>query len=116
MWLRSCVAVAVAVLRASSCSSNFTPSLGTSICRGRGPKKEKKKRKIINYIYVSYCISIRAERIADSILYCGFAILFYILFLLIFCNYNIYEKQKSIMERATALKTNIDLYLGYMLL
>ena len=27
------------------CSSNSTPSLGTSICRGCGPKKMKKKRK-----------------------------------------------------------------------
>ena len=40
-WLRSCVAVAVAV--AGSHSSNSTPNLGTSICHGGGPKKTKKK-------------------------------------------------------------------------
>jgi len=38
MWLGSGVAVAVA--KASSCSSDLTPSLGTFIC----PKKTKKKK------------------------------------------------------------------------
>ena len=38
MQLRSCVAVAVAVAVAGSLSSNLTPSLGTSICYGCGPK------------------------------------------------------------------------------
>ena len=37
--------VAVAVAYAGSCSSDSTPSLGTSICPGCGPKKEKKKKK-----------------------------------------------------------------------
>ena len=41
-WLRSCIAVAVA--QASSCSSNLTPNLGTSICHRCSPKKEKKKK------------------------------------------------------------------------
>ena len=41
MRLRSYVAVAVA--QASSCSSDLTPSLGTYICCGCGPKKKKKK-------------------------------------------------------------------------
>ena len=41
MRLRSCIAVAVAV--AGSCSSDLTPSLGTSICRRCSPKKKKKK-------------------------------------------------------------------------
>ena len=36
--------VAVAVVQAGSCSSNLTPSLGTSICCGYGPKKKKKKK------------------------------------------------------------------------
>ena len=36
---RSCVAVAVA--EAGSYSSDWPPSLGTSICRGCGPKKTK---------------------------------------------------------------------------
>ena len=37
--LGSGVAVAVAVAVAGSCSSNLTPSLGTSICHGCSPKK-----------------------------------------------------------------------------
>ena len=40
--LGSCVAVAV--VKASSCSSDSTPSLGTSICCRYGPKKQKKKQ------------------------------------------------------------------------
>ena len=40
MQLRS--HVAVAVLQASGYSSDWTPSLGTSICRWCGPKKTKK--------------------------------------------------------------------------
>ena len=39
--LRSGIAVAVA----GSSSSNWTPSLGTSICFGQAPKKKKKKEK-----------------------------------------------------------------------
>ena len=35
-------AVAVAVAEASSCNSDWTPSLGTSVC---GPKKQKKKKR-----------------------------------------------------------------------
>ena len=41
MWLGS--SVAVAVVKASSCSSNSTPSLGTFICQGCGPKKQKRE-------------------------------------------------------------------------
>ena len=40
--------VAVALASASGYSSDWTPSLGTSLCRGSGPrnsKKTKKKRK-----------------------------------------------------------------------
>ena len=37
--------VAVAVAEASRCTSNLTPSLGTSICHGCSPKKQKKKKK-----------------------------------------------------------------------
>ena len=40
MWLRS--SIAVAVVEASSYSSDLTPSLGTSMCCGCGPKKKKK--------------------------------------------------------------------------
>ena len=45
-WLGSHVAVAVA--QAVSYSSNWTPILGTSICRGCGPNKSKDKKKKIH--------------------------------------------------------------------
>ena len=45
MWLRSHVAVAVAVAMAGSCSFDSTPSLGASIHHRHGPKKTKKKKK-----------------------------------------------------------------------
>ena len=41
MWLRS--GVAVAVVKAGSCSSSLTPSLGTSICCRCGLKKKQPK-------------------------------------------------------------------------
>ena len=40
-WLRS--GVAMALVEISSCSSNWTPTLGTSICQGCSPLKKKKK-------------------------------------------------------------------------
>ena len=43
MRLGSCIAVAVA--QAGSCSSNSTPSLGTSICHQCSPKTKTKKKK-----------------------------------------------------------------------
>ena len=43
MWLRS--GIAVAVVQAGSYSSDLTPSLGTSLCLGCGPKKQKIKIK-----------------------------------------------------------------------
>ena len=51
--LGSCVAVAVAAAKSrsySSDSTDLTPSLRTSICHKRGPKKkkEKERKKIIN--------------------------------------------------------------------
>ena len=39
--LGSCV-VAVAVVQADSCSSDLTPSLGTSVCHECSPRKKKK--------------------------------------------------------------------------
>ena len=42
-WLGSHAAVAVAV--AGTCSSNSTPSLGTSICHLYGPRKTKRRLK-----------------------------------------------------------------------
>ena len=52
MWLGTRLAVAVA--EALSYSSYWTPSLGTSICHGCGPKKQKdpspkKRKEIRNY-------------------------------------------------------------------
>ena len=35
--------VAMAMAQADSYSSDLTPSLGTSICHGWGPKKQQKK-------------------------------------------------------------------------
>ena len=35
----------VAVVQASSCSSDLTPSLGTSICHRCSPKKTKKEKR-----------------------------------------------------------------------
>ena len=43
MWLGPHVAVAVA--QEGSCSSDLTPSLGTSICLRCSPEKEKKKER-----------------------------------------------------------------------
>ena len=45
LWCRSQTqlgsGVAVAVALSGSCSSNLNPSLGTSICHGCSPKKQK---------------------------------------------------------------------------
>ena len=50
LWCRSKMRlssdVVMAMVQACSCSSNSTPSLGTSICRGCSPKKTKKKKKM----------------------------------------------------------------------
>ena len=58
MRLGSCVALAVA--QASSCSSDSTPSLGTSICRRWSPKKTP-KRVCVYYIYINYRCNITAK-------------------------------------------------------
>ena len=42
-WLRSCIAVAV--VQAGNCSSDLTPSLGTSTCFGYSPKQKQKQNK-----------------------------------------------------------------------
>ena len=52
MWLGSWVAMAV--VQASSYSSNLTPSLGTSICRRCGPKKEKKNVFLLGSLLFTY--------------------------------------------------------------
>ena len=44
LWSR----VAVAVVLASGCSSDLTCSLGTSICQGCGPKKQKKRNREVD--------------------------------------------------------------------
>ena len=35
------------MVKAGSCGSDLTPGLGTSICCGWSPEKQKKKKKII---------------------------------------------------------------------
>ena len=50
--LGSGVDVAVAVAVAGSCSSDQTPSLGTSICCECGPKEQKKKNKTLIYQHI----------------------------------------------------------------
>ena len=50
-WLRSGAAVALA--QAGGYSTDWTPSLGTSTCRGCGPKKKKKKRETDNRRWLS---------------------------------------------------------------
>ena len=50
MWLGSLIVVAV--MKASSYSSDLTPGLGTSICHGSSPKKTKKEKKINNSVYL----------------------------------------------------------------
>jgi len=42
--LGSCMAVAL--VSANGCSSNWTRSLGTSICHGRSPKKAKTRKRM----------------------------------------------------------------------
>ena len=44
--------LAVAVVWASSCTSDSTPSQGTSICRRCGPKKQY----ICVYVYIHVCV------------------------------------------------------------
>ena len=60
MWLGS--GVAVAVTEAGGCSSNSTPSLGTSMCYGCGPKKNKQQRKRNVYacvfVHMSVCVGV----------------------------------------------------------
>ena len=54
--------IAVSVLQASSCKSDLTPSLGTSICRRYSPKKKKKEKNSLwtrsVYIYWALNMSI----------------------------------------------------------
>ena len=47
LWFRSHMLLesGIAVAMTGSCSSDLSPSLGTSICHGFGPKKKKKIKK-----------------------------------------------------------------------
>ena len=74
MRLRS--GVAVTVVKASSCSSDSTPSLGTSICCGKKNQKKKKKKrqnhKASNmWVCVGGCDP-RAGAFAVSVIFCLF--------------------------------------------
>ena len=65
MQLRS--QVAVAVVQAGSCSSNSTPSLGTSICPG-DPKKQKTKKKKKKEREREFCGDLQVKVLALSLL------------------------------------------------
>ena len=54
LWLR--VHVAVAMVQDGSCSSDSLPRLGTSICSGRSPKKQKQPAKKQTSSLISYLI------------------------------------------------------------
>ena len=60
LWCRSQTqlgpCVAVALVQASGYSSNWTPSLGTSICHSCGPKNKKQKTKMCTKIYTEKCL------------------------------------------------------------
>ena len=56
--------VAVAVVQVSSCSSDSTPGLETSICHGCGPKK-KKKCKVISLEHLVLCFSFLTIAVND---------------------------------------------------
>ena len=60
--------IAVVVVEAGSCRSDSSPSLGTSICRRCGPKKEKKKRGGIPAVVqqVAGCIPGRAHWVKEQ--------------------------------------------------
>ena len=69
LWCRSQMQVksgiAVAVMQASGYSSDYTPSLGTSICLGGGPRKDKKNPPANNK-----CRRGCGEKCYNSILHC----------------------------------------------
>ena len=74
MWLRS--RVAMAVVWASSCSSESTPNLGTSICFGCGPKKQKTKQQTKNTIKVRFQLCLFFKKFILS-KHCWFPMLYY---------------------------------------
>ena len=55
MWLGSCITVSVA--QAGSCSFDSTLSLGTAICHGYSPKKQKKKKRKINESFILFSVA-----------------------------------------------------------
>ena len=64
MRLGSCVAVALVL--AGGYSSNSTPGLGTSICRGSGPRNNQKKKKKKKKPLVSKRISLKNGNVYSS--------------------------------------------------
>ena len=78
MWCRSQTrlgsGVAVSVAQACSYSSDSTPSLGTSVCHGCGPKKRTKKEWQGRYSLVVHQVkdpALSLQRLG-SLLWCGF--------------------------------------------
>ena len=78
LWCRSQTqlgsSIAVAVVQAGSCSSSLTPSLGTSICFGCGPKKQKKKKKRLQITNVGGGVEIRepSQTIGRNVNWCSY--------------------------------------------
>ena len=70
MWLGS--GVAVAVLEASSCSSDLTPSLGTCTCCRCSPKRKRKKKiqlikMMLGKIYSIKCLCEKKKKTLKSL-------------------------------------------------
>ena len=73
LWCRSQTqlgsCIAVAVVQAGGYSSDLTPSLGTSICLGFGPREDKKKgeeKERVTYIRVYTVLTQRGPEIVRS--------------------------------------------------
>ena len=58
-WVKD-LALPGAEMQAGGCSSNWTPSLGTSICCRCGPKKTKEKEKK-TYLHTKTCMQVFTE-------------------------------------------------------
>ena len=77
MWLGSCIAVPV--VWAGSCSSNWIPSLRISICHRCGPKKQKTNKKKCQLFAVIQYVILRGKGIhwihAQMWFYCSSSLL-----------------------------------------
>ena len=60
--------MAVAVAKASSCSSDSNPSLGTSICHRGGPKSKKEKKKLHGEMGLEMDRSSKSSKISQMLM------------------------------------------------